>query len=384
MIRTIVLVANWPMEINFSHYNILIVEDSEINLLMLKRILEREGFRVLSAKDEFEAFEILQQERIDLILMDVMLGESNGYDLTLQLKSVDDYRHIPVIFITHLNSPEDVVRGFDSGGVDYVTKPFNKMELLQRIKHQIRILASNETIKRQTEELKEAIQNRDRMYAILAHDLRSPISSLKMIFNILTVQTESETNGYSAMVTTGNDIAEQLFSVLDNLLKWTKSSLGMLSYIPQQLDLNELILGVVETLSPTAKLKNIDLDLDLEEGLEIFFDVDIMKSILRNLLINAVKFSHDDAVIKLRLFQDQEWAVVEVIDTGVGMSAEVQEHLHRQVSSQGSVTPMHDQGKGLGLWVVYHFIHSHGGAFFFESEEHKGSRFGFKVKLVNN
>ncbi|WP_293926463.1 hybrid sensor histidine kinase/response regulator [Sphingobacterium sp. UBA6320] len=372
------------MEIDFSLYNILIVEDSELNLFMLKGILEREAFNVFSASADAEALEILEKERIDLILMDVMLGDSNGYDLTMKLKSLEHHKHIPVIFITNLRSPEDVVRGFDSGGVDYVAKPFNKMELLQRIKHQIRLIASNQTITRQTEELKEAILNRDRMYAILAHDLRSPISSLKMIFNILSVQTETAANGYSDMVNTGNDIAEQLFTVLDNLLKWTKSSLGMLSYIPQKLDLNELIQGVAETLMPTAKLKNIAVQLDLQEGLEIFFDVDIMKSILRNLLMNAVKFSHNDSAVTLKLHRDQEWAVVEIIDTGVGMSPEIQEQLHQQIFRQGSVTPMHDQGKGLGLWVVYHFIHSHQGEFFFHSEEHVGSRFGFKVKLLTD
>jgi two-component system sensor histidine kinase/response regulator len=372
------------MEIDFSLYNILIVEDSEVNLFMLKGILERESFHVFSALDESSALDTLKKERIDLILMDVMLGETNGYDLTIQLKSMEPYQHIPVIFITHLRSPEDVVRGFDSGGVDYVAKPFNKMELLQRIKHQIRLIASNQTISRQTEELKEAILNRDRMYAILAHDLRSPISSLKMIFNILSVQAETAANGYSDMVNTGNDIAEQLFSVLDNLLKWTKSSLGMLSFIPQKFDLNDLMLGVVETLLPTAKLKNIQVDLDLQDGLEIFFDVDIMKSILRNLLINAVKFSHSDSHIKLHLYQDQDWAVVEIIDTGIGMNLEAQRQLQQQIFSQDVVTPMRQEGKGLGLWVVYHFIRSHHGEFFFESEEHVGSKFGFKVKLAHD
>lgn len=370
------------MEIDFSLYNILIVEDSDVNLYLLKVILEKESFNVFSASDAVSALEHLRTETIDLILMDVMLGETNGYELTTQLKSITAYQFIPVIFITNLSSPEDIVQGFASGGVDYILKPFNRQELLQRIKHQIRIIASNHTISRQTAELKEAILNRDRMYAILAHDLRSPISSLKMILNILTMQTETQDNGYAAMVHTGNDIAEQLFSVLDNLLKWTKSSLGMLSYSPQKLNLNELILGVVETLSPTAKLKNIKLDIDLQSGLEIFFDVDIMKSILRNLLINAVKFSHSASTIRLHLYREQDWAVVEVIDTGVGMSDDIQQQLHRQVSREGSVTPMHDQGKGLGLWVVYHFIHTHGGEFFFESEEYHGSRFGFKVKLV--
>ncbi len=371
------------MEIDFSMYNILILEDSELNLFVLKEILEREHFNVFSASGAKGAFENLQQQRIDLILMDVMMGNTNGFDLTKELKSMELYKHIPVLFITNLKSPDDVVRGFDSGGVDYIPKPFNKKELLQRIKHQIKLIESGHTIAMQTAQLQEAILNRDRMYAILAHDLRSPISSLKMILNILTMSPEGSNTGYGDMINTGNDIAEQLFSVLDNLLKWTKNSLGVLSYMPQEIELDEMIKGVVETLQPTAKLKNIEIQLALQSGLQIFFDADIMKSILRNLLINAVKFSHEDSLIKLNLYRNGDDVVVEFIDTGVGMSVEAQRQLQQQIMEEGKITPMREKGKGLGLWVVYHFIHQNGGAFFFESEENVGSRFGFRIPLMD-
>ncbi|MFE2861182.1 hybrid sensor histidine kinase/response regulator [Sphingobacterium multivorum] len=369
------------MEIDFSMYNILIVEDSELNLFVLKEILEREHFNVFTASGAKGAFENLQQQRIDLILMDVMMGNTNGFDLTKELKSMELYKHIPVLFITNLKSPDDVVRGFDSGGVDYIPKPFNKKELLQRIKHQIKLIESGHTIAMQTAQLQEAILNRDSMYAILAHDLRSPISSLKMILNILTMSAEERNTGYGNMVNTGNDIAEQLFSVLDNLLKWTKNSLGVLSYMPQEIEIDEMIKGVVETLQPTAKLKNIEIKLTLQPGLQIFFDVDIMKSILRNLLINAVKFSHENSLIKLNLSRDGDDAMVEFIDTGVGMSVDAQRQLLDQMKEEGKITPMRDKGKGLGLWIVYHFIQRGGGTFFFESEENRGSRFGFCVPL---
>lgn len=369
------------MEIDFSMYNILIVEDSELNLFVLKEILEREHFNVFSASGAKGAFENLQQQRIDLILMDVMMGNTNGFDLTKELKSMELYKHIPVLFITNLKSPDDVVRGFDSGGVDYIPKPFNKKELLQRIKHQIKLIESGHTIAMQTAQLQEAILNRDSMYAILAHDLRSPISSLKMILNILTMSAEERNTGYGNMVNTGNDIAEQLFSVLDNLLKWTKNSLGVLSYMPQEIEIDEMIKGVVETLQPTAKLKNIEIKLTLQPGLQIFFDADIMKSILRNLLINAVKFSHENSLIKLNLSRDGDDAMVEFIDTGVGMSVDAQRQLLDQMKEEGKITPMREKGKGLGLWIVYHFIQRGGGTFFFESEENRGSRFGFCVPL---
>lgn len=195
---------------------------------------------------------------------------------------------------------------------------------------------------------------------------------------------EGSNTGYGDMINTGNDIAEQLFSVLDNLLKWTKNSLGVLSYMPQEIELDEMIKGVVETLQPTAKLKNIEIQLALQSGLQIFFDADIMKSILRNLLINAVKFSHEDSLIKLNLYRDgDDVVVVEFIDTGVGMSVDAQRQLQQQIMEEGKITPMREKGKGLGLWVVYHFIQQNSGAFFFESEENVGSRFGFRIPLMD-
>lgn len=369
------------MTIDFSAYTILVVEDSEINLFVLKSILEAEQFNVFLAPHAKGALEILERERVDLILTDVVMAEMDGFELTRKLKSLDRYKDIPVLFITGLDSPDDIVKGFDCGGVDYITKPFNKNELLRRIKHQIKLIDSYNTIVRQTQELNEAIDNRDRLYAIMAHDLRTPISSLKMIFNILAMKTDDAVAEpeYVNMLYTGNDIAEQLFCLLDNLLKWTKSSLGVLTFIPQEFELDETLLGVIETLKPTAKLKDISFDLSIADEVAVRFDVDIMKSILRNLLINAVKFSHEGSVVSVCLRRDENSAVFEVVDRGIGMSEEAQRKLADRIFQEGRLAAANKEGKGLGLWIAYHFIRRHGGVFFFESEEHKGSRFGFKI-----
>lgn len=369
------------MNIEFSKYNVLVVEDSEINLYLLKRILEEELLNVFLAPDANKALDILTDTRVDLILMDVMMGEMNGFELTEKLKSMDEYRHIPILFLTSLDSPEDIVKGFDLGGVDYITKPFNKNELLRRVKHQIKLVDSYNTILKQKEELKEAIDNRDRLYAIMAHDLRTPISSLKMIFNILSMSANDEANKqqYLDVLYTGNDVAEQLFCMLDNFLKWTKSSLGLLSLVPQELKLNETIEGVIETLLPTAKLRNITFDLQLSDNVDIMFDLDIMNSILRNLLINAEKFSRPDSSIIVKLLDSPDEVTVEIIDTGVGMNKEVQDRLRHRFTENVDFGSTSMAGKGLGLWIVYYFVTLNHGLFFFESEENIGSKFGFKI-----
>ncbi|MCI0920528.1 hybrid sensor histidine kinase/response regulator [Sphingobacterium rhinopitheci] len=369
------------MNIELSKYNVLVVEDSEINLYLLQRILEEEYETVFLAPDARIALEILENNKVDLILMDVMMGEMNGFELTQKLKSMERYSEIPILFLTSLDSPEDIVKGFDLGGVDYITKPFNRLELLRRVKHQIQLVDSYNTILRQKEELQVAIDNRDRLYAIMAHDLRTPISSLKMIFNILSMKVDDPTSRqqYLDVLYTGNDVAEQLFCMLDNFLKWTKSNLGLLTMAPQELKLNQTIEGIVETVAPTAKLRNITFDLQLDQDVDIFFDLDVMNSILRNLLINAEKFSRPNSSIVVKLKDSSNEITVEVIDSGIGMTKDVQEKLRNRFTAKEDFASTSIAGKGLGLWIVYYFVNLNHGLFFFESEENIGSKFGFTI-----
>jgi len=369
------------MNTELSKYTILVVEDSEINLYLLKKILEEEFEEVFLAPDAFSALGILEENKVDLILMDVMMGEMNGFELTEKLKSIEQYREIPILFLTSLDSPEDIVKGFDLGGVDYITKPFNRLELLRRVKHQIKLVDSYNTILQQKQELQKAINNRDRLYAIMAHDLRTPISSLKMIFNILSMKVDDPESRqqYLDVLYTGNDVAEQLFCMLDNFLKWTKSNLGLITMAPQYLKLNQTIEGIVETLAPTAKLRNITFDLQLDPNVEILFDLDVMNSILRNLLINAEKFSNPDSSIVIRLLDSPTEIMIEVVDSGMGMNQEVQQKLRDRFTGDEDFASTSLAGKGLGLWIVYYFVNLNHGLFFFESEENVGSKFGFKV-----
>jgi len=167
--------------------------------------------------------------------------------------------------------------------------------------------------------------------------------------------------------------------MLDNFLKWTKSSLGLLAQVPQDMKLDETIEGMVETVMPTAKLRNIKFDLQLDRNVDMHFDLDIMNSILRNLLINAEKFSHSGSSIIVKLTDSVDEVTVEVIDTGKGMNQEMQEKLHRRFTTSHNFETSSVAGKGLGLWIVYYFVHLNHGLFFFESEENVGSKFGFKL-----
>ncbi|WKK58349.1 hybrid sensor histidine kinase/response regulator [Sphingobacterium sp. BN32] len=372
------------MNIQLNQFNILVAEDNPIHSLILENILRMQGYGVLLADRFDKAFSILSKDHVDLILMDVIMGDMSGFDIVKSIMETPEYQDIPVIFITSLESTEDIIRGFDAGAVDYIRKPFEPQILLRRVRQQINLLYQRKIIEEQKKSLEAAIASRDQIYAIISHDLRTPIASLKMILNILSLQeVHKDQESLRQMVYSGNDIAEQLFSLLDNLLKWTKSRLGMLSFVPQFVQFDEVIFGVVEVLRPSALLKDITIETCIESCITIYFDTDILKSVIRNLLINALKFSHKGSSVKILLYSEGSCAVMEVVDTGIGMDESIQKSIRESLPSGSRPGTANEQGSGLGLWIVKQFVQGKEGEFFFESVENEGSKFGLRIPKLD-
>lgn len=124
------------MEIKNDNYTILAIDDHDANLLLLKAILGSVGFNVITATSAAMAFEVLKQQKPDVIIMDIMMPLMDGYEATAIIKSNEEYKDIPIIFLTALVTSEDVVKCFKSGGSDYISKPFNRDELIARVSNQ--------------------------------------------------------------------------------------------------------------------------------------------------------------------------------------------------------------------------------------------------------
>ena len=176
-------------------YTILIVDDVVSNVLLLKVLLSKEKYNILTASGGKEAIAITMEKKPDLILLDVMMPEITGFEVAQKLKDNPETSQIPIIFLTALNSTEDIVNGFHAGANDFITKPFNKEELLVRVNHQISLVAAKRLILQRTEELRRTIVGRDKLYSVIAHDLRSPLASIKMVLNMLVLTLSKETLG---------------------------------------------------------------------------------------------------------------------------------------------------------------------------------------------
>jgi two-component system, sensor histidine kinase and response regulator len=370
------------MDINNSDFTVLIVDDVDANVLLLKLLISKAGYKTLTAYNGKDALDIIIKQNPDLVLLDIMMPIMDGHEVARQLKEMPDKAEIPIIFLSALNSTEDIVQGFKLGAADYVSKPFNKDELLTRINHQISLIHAKRTISSQTEELKRTILGRDKLYSVIAHDLRSPIASIRMVMEVLIngIPKESLDPDMYDLLIMANRLTDDSFTLLDNLLKWTKSQTGRLSTVYQDdVDIMNLVRGVVEVLRGVAKLKNITITLTGATTRVARLDIDMAKTALRNLLSNAVKFSYDGSEVEVVIKEESDKVVIDVIDQGAGISEEKQKLLFKADTHFTSFGTGNEEGSGLGLLLCNEFVKRNGGELWFKSEEGKGSVFSFYI-----
>lgn len=371
------------MEINPSEYKILIVDDVMSNVLLLKVLLTNEKFAIATASNGRQALEQVEKENPDLVLLDVMMPDMSGFEVAQHLKSNPQTAEIPIIFLTALNSTADIVKGFQVGANDFISKPFNKEELIIRVTHQISLVAAKRLILSKTEELQRTIAGRDKLYSVIAHDLRSPMGSIKMVLNMLILNLPFEKIGAEMyeLLTMANQTTEDVFSLLDNLLKWTKSQIGKLNVVYQDVDLVEVTDGVIEIFSMVASLKKIRIREMKPERMMVNADIDMLKTVVCNLLSNAIKFSKENSEILVKMEEVNGMAVVSVQDHGCGISEEGQKKLLHADTHFSTFGTNNEEGSGLGLLLCKDFVVKNGGKLWFTSKEGEGSIFSFSIPV---
>ena len=369
-------------KINLSEYKILIVDDVVSNVLLLKILLTNEKFQVCTANNGTTCIEMARKEHPDLILLDVMMPDISGFDTAVVLKKEEETKEIPIIFLTALNTPADLVHGFQVGASDFLTKPFNKEELVMRVMQQISLVAAKRIIEKQNAELRATLNNRDKMYSVIAHDLRSPMASIRMVLNLLVQTATPDVLGPElyTLLDQANRESEEVHDLLDNLLKWTKSQTGRLNVVTQDLDLNDIIPGVVDIFEMIAQTKHIKLDLQrTDQPLVVHADNDMLKTVVRNFMSNAIKFSPEDSTIEILMGTEGDFAKVSVRDHGVGIAADrIDTIFHKGETTYGTGG---EEGSGLGLQLCQDFARKNGGDCTVESVEGQGSTFSVLIPL---
>ncbi len=370
-----------------NHPVILIVDDDSENLKVLGNLLRPHEYQLAFATNGEEAVETARESQPDLILLDVMMPGMDGYEVACQLQENENTSNIPVIFLTAKTSPEDVVSGFITGGVDYITKPFYPPELVARVQTHLQLRQAkrelwqlNNELMHVNNHLNELNKNQKRFFLILAHDLKTQVGASLSLQNLL-----KETMGKMSQEELTENIGaiqqhlNRNFVFLENLLEWGRIQMEQVAFCPREFSAYECVGGIMEISRPDADHKEVTLENRVSKDLRLYGDWDMVSTLVRNLLNNALKFTAAGGRITVLARQTDDGAEVTVADTGVGIPPKVKDKLFKldeKVTRPGTAKEI---GSGFGLKLCRAMAEKHGGKIWVESEEGQGSRFYFTL-----
>lgn len=331
-------------------YIVLVVDDNSKNLQVTAGMLQDEGYLVSLATDGKSALSILETVLPDIILLDVMMPEIDGFEVCRILKSNNDLSNIPVIFLTAKDEPGDISEGFRVGGVDYVTKPFIREELLSRIKTHVELADSLRTIR-------EFNRIRDRLYSIIAHDIRSPFASIKMSINAVAAGAISPNDEqFMVLMKHLDKTVNDTSAFIDNLLNYTKYQGQKVNFSLKLQDIYPVLLRSIDFVKENAVKKEIKINLNIPENTCAIFEDNSMMVIFLNLIGNAIKFTPRGGIIDIFSESKQSSLEVHVKDNGTGMQAEVFDRVFIRNEHYFSSGTNAEKGTGLGLFIVRDLI----------------------------
>lgn len=357
---------------------IMIVDDDPANLSLLFEYLHEMGFRTLTAQDGESAIEQIEHEQPDIILLDILLPEIDGFEICRRVKANPKTQEIPIIFMTALDNVRDLVTGFEMGAVDYITKPFSPEEILMRV-------TTHLTLQRQRKALWQINIQQQKFFTHIAHDMKEMLSSLVSLSDFLVVSTSDACGEHiqkAAKMVEGS--VHNAIKLLENLSHWAKIQNGTLEYHPEMLDLQELVLENIVLLRSHAREKQIELSHSIQSHTYVYTDHDIACMILHNLLVNAVWFTTTGGKVHVSATVANGFVEVVVADTGVGIS---EEHLPKlfDIDQKFRTHGTHgEHGTGLGLVLCKNLVEMNGGAIRVQSRVDHGTTFTFSLPRENS
>ncbi|MGM3309719.1 hybrid sensor histidine kinase/response regulator [Anabaena sp. WFMT] len=358
-----------PFSLNqTSTESILLIDDSAKNFCLLKSTLQQEGYRVTFTDSGSEALIKIAKSPPDLVLLDTLMPNIDGYEITRQIKQNSDLPFIPVLLVTNCDE-SSFIQGLQAGADDFLIKPVEQNELLARVRSLLRLKHSIH----QREQF--AHQSREDFLIKLTHDLRTPLTSTIQLLGMIQKgnfgQQLSEIQEYLQQITESN---QMLLSIVENMLEVYQYETGSKDLEFSAVDLWELSQKIVRELQPLAVVKNLTLNAKLNDtqpsAVKVCGDRIELYRLLTNLVGNAIRFT-DTGSVEIRLSSNVQGVTIEVEDTGIGISRSEKSLLFERFR-QGK---HQRRGNGLGLYLSRQIVEAHQGNISVSSTVGKGSIF---------
>jgi len=367
-------------------HRVLVADDNVMNLEVFVSVLQdsNQGYQIYKANGGKEALRLAFEELPDVIILDWMMPDMDGIEVLKKLKLDVSTKDIPVIISTgQMASTEHLRIAFEAGAADFVRKPIERIEFLARVCTAAKFSCSIRKIKDQSSELIRLNKTKDKFLSVISHDLRGPIGNVHSLIGVVIEEIKGKVD--EDVIDTVSLLKESIitsYNLLDNLLMWARNNSGRLVFHPEYVDFNTVIEEIIELFSPSAKKKGIELVVDFDDRFEIFADENMVLSMLRNLVSNAIKYTGFGGKVAISAVVESNILTVKVSDTGLGIRKEVQEKIFNPTHFFSTKGTNYEIGSGLGLLICKEFATIHQGSITLESEPGKGSVFSLILPVM--
>ncbi|MBE9118723.1 response regulator [Lusitaniella coriacea LEGE 07157] len=361
---------------SIANADILIVDDTPDNLRILSTILTKQGYEVRKALNGQMAMTVVQTRSPDLILLDIMMPQMDGYEVCQSLKNDPKTAGIPIIFLSALKETFDKVKAFEVGGADYITKPFQMEEVLVRVKNQLTICNLQKELRVQNEELQQSNQELEQFTSIVSHDLKQPIQSIigfaRLLDMIYQDVLDEKANQYLSKIVSSSN---RMQSLIDDLLLSSRFN----SQLPnlKRINCNTIVNQIISNLE--VPIEENQATIDCESLPTILANETQMMQLFQNLIHNAIKYqrSGTQPQVKVSATQKDSGYLFTISDNGIGISNEqfskIFERFHRIPTEKDY------EGTGIGLAICKQIVERYGGEIWVESELDVGTQFYFTL-----
>lgn len=365
-----------------SECTVLIVDDTEENLDILIEALS-DDYDISVAMDGETALESLNQELPDIILMDIMMNGMDGYELCSKIKENIKLKDIPIIFLTAITDVESKAKGFELGAVDYITKPFEILEVKARVKTHLSLKLvqgelgeKNKSLKDKAEELQSMISELEAFSYTVSHDLKSPLRAIQLYLRTVIEEDVKMEVLSKEMLKSAKNISGDMIEMIDKLLKYSKMN-GM-NINKEEVKISDIFLTALNQYRDIYAEKSVKFE--FETGMpQVLADEILIRQVVDNIISNALKFTKNKEKphIIAGCKKGNEEYIFYVKDNGVGFNKEyskklfnIFQRLHGEEEFEGS---------GIGLATVKKIVQKHGGKAWIEGKINEGATVYFTL-----
>jgi len=327
---------------------ILVVDDQERNLQVVGTTLSAFGYEIMAATNGEQALERVKARTPDLILLDILMPDMDGFEVCEALKEIPETTGIPIIFLSASDEKNMIVKALEAGGVDYVTKPFNQAELLARVRTHLEL-------KHTRDQLADLIRHREEFVGMMAHDLKNPLGGVQFSAQLLAEMKDELPENVIRMVESIGETNARAINMINQFLDDIRAAGTEMELSIRRIDLIPVIDEAVNRHASSAIAKSIAIRWDKPEG-EAHGQADwpATARILDNLISNAIKFTPRGKEVKISF--DPNDLTIEVTDQGPGFTPDDREKLFKQFTRLSAKPTGDETSTGLGLSIVHRLV----------------------------